>query len=216
MVAIALGLVSGWALGLAVALLIPQLLYRNRVARLEPRFPLLASSIAARLYAGMTVSQALLDVYERDLQDLPEFRVELEYIASGLRAGVETWRVLDEAARITPSPSLRGLLASLAAASKTGAGVDQIVDAMLREYLFNVEGQVDRVVSSLGALLEFFVAASVMLPVAIGVTGLLLLFQPVAGLSFNLILFVTTFIAVPAVAAAVIIIADSTVSRVRI
>ncbi len=216
LVASALAVVAAASLVLAVAIELPRVAYRNRGAVLEPRFPLFAAGLAARLAAGSTLSGALLDMYERELGDLPEFRVELEYIASGLRAGFEPSAVLEGAAWLTPSPSLRGLFASLASASRAGTGLADVVDSLVREYLFNVEGQVDRVVNSLGALLELFVAASVMVPVALGVLGLLLMFQPLPMLSFRAVAFLVTFILTPMVAAATIVIADSIVSKVRL
>ena len=215
-----LGLLLGWAAGfslsLAVAIQLPRMLYNSRGSMLEPRFPLFAAGLASRLAAGSTLSAAFMDMYERELRDLPEFRIELEYIVSGLRAGLEPSLVLERAAWLTPSTSLRSLLAALAVSAKSGSGLSEVVDALVREYLFNVEGQVDRVVSGLGALLEMFVAASVMLPVALGVVGLLLAFQPLPGLSFNSLAFLVTFIVTPIVAAATIVLADSIVSKVRL
>jgi len=201
---------------LAVLTALPRIAYGSRGSRLEPRFPLLASSLATRLLAGSTLSGALLELAEREIADLEEFRVELEFVASSVRLGAPLDAVLEAAARITPSTSLKSLFSALAAAARTGAGVEDIIDTVLREYLFNVEMEIDRVTAGLGAYMEIFVAASVMLPIAIGVVGLLLVFNPIPGLDFNTLLFATTFILTPMTAAGIIVLADSLVSRIRL
>ncbi len=208
--------VTVFFLTLAFIVAAPGLAYRSRGSRLEPRFPLLASSLATRLLSGSTLSGAVLGVAREDLGDIPEFGVEVEYLASAIKAGVPVDRAFEEAARITPSVSLRSLFSALAVASRTGAGVTDIVDAVLREYLFNVETEVDRVTSSLGAYMEMFVTASVMLPIAVGVVGLLLVFQSIPGLNFETIMFVTTFILTPMTAAGILVLSDSAVSRIRL
>lgn len=208
--------VSASAAVLAALITLPRLAYSSRGARLEPLFPLIASALVTRLLAGINLSNAVLEVAEEEAGELREFRVELEYLSSLLRAGVAPERAFEEAARITPSTSLRSLFSALATAAKTGAGIEEIVDTVLREYLFNVETEIDRVSSSLGAYMELFVAASVMLPIAVGVVGLLLVFSPIPGLSFNTLLFVTTFILVPMTAAGIMVLSDMTVSRIRL
>ncbi|NOZ88417.1 MAG: type II secretion system F family protein [Crenarchaeota archaeon] len=195
---------------------LPRVVYRNRGALLEPRFPLFAAGLAARLAAGSTLSGALLDMYDKELPDLPEFRVELEYIASGLRAGFEPAVVLEGAAWLTPSQSLRSLFASLAEASRTGTGLVDVVDNLVKEYLLNVESQVDRVVNGLGTLMEFFIALSVMVPVVLVVLGILLAAQPLPALSFKTAAFLAVFVATPVTAAVTIIVADMIVSKVRV
>lgn len=216
LVAAVLASLSATALVLAVLVSLPRLAYSSRGSRLEPRFPLLASSLATRLLAGSGLSAAVLGVAEEEAEELREFRVELEYLRSAIRVGVPIDRVLEEAARITPSVSLRSLFSALAVAARTGAGIEDIVDTVLHEYLFNVEMEIDRVTAGLGAYMEIFVAASVMLPIAIGVVGLLLVFSPIPGLSFNTLLFLTTFILTPMTAAGIIVLSDSLVSRVRL
>ena len=216
LVAGVLAAVSASAAVLAALITLPRLAYSSRGARLEPLFPLIASALVTRLLAGINLSNAVLEVAEEEAGELREFSVELEYLSSLLRAGVSPERAFEEAARITPSTSLRSLFSALATAAKTGAGIEEIVDTVLREYLFNVETEIDRVSSSLGAYMELFVAASVMLPIAVGVVGLLLVFSPIPGLSFNTLLFVTTFILVPMTAAGIMVLSDMTVSRVRL
>jgi len=216
LVAGVLASVSASAAVLAALITLPRLAYSSRGARLEPLFPLIASALVTRLLAGINLSNAVLEVAEEEAAELREFSVELEYLSSLLRAGVPPERAFEEAARVTPSTSLRSLFSALATAAKTGAGIEDIVDTVLREYLFNVETEIDRVSSSLGAYMELFVAASVMLPISVGVVGLLLVFSPIPGLNFDTLLFVTTFILVPMTAAGIMVLSDMTVSRVRL
>ena len=218
-VAAVLAGVMAFSVSLAAVIALPSILYKSRASKLEPRFPLIASALATRLMAGMNLSSALLDLKERDLEMLREFKVELEYLSSAIKSGVEASKALDFAASITPSRSLRNLFSSLSMAARTGTGVSEVIDTLLREYLFSVETEIDKVTSSLGALIELFVSVSVMLPIAIGVVGLLLLFKPAGAgmlLDFRTILFVSTFMLVPAVAVGVVVVADSMISRIRI
>ncbi len=215
-VAAILAAVSVSSAVLAVLISLPGTAYSSRGSRLEPRFPLFASALVTRLLAGMNLSSAVLEVAEEEADELKEFSIELEYLSSMLRAGMPPEKAFERAAWVTPSTSLRSLFSALATAAKTGAGIEEIVDAVLREYLFNVGTEIDRVSSSLGAYMELFVASSVMLPIAVGVVGLLLIFSPIPGIDFNTLLFLTTFVFVPMTAASILVLSDMTVSRVRL
>lgn len=206
---------------LASYISLPMLAYANRGSKLEPRFLLFAESLSTKLLAGADLATAFIMTYEKEAEELRDFLLEVEYIASGLRAGMPPEGVLEEAARLTPSPSLKRLFTSLAAAARTGTGVREIVLAAIREHLYSLETEIERLSRSLGAILEVYVAASAMLPVAVGVVGLLLAigFQGAAaipGLNINSILFLLTFVAVPVVSATVVVLVDSMLSRVRI
>jgi len=206
---------------LALYISIPVLAYKNRGSRLEPRFLLFAEALATKLLAGAGLSEAFIMLYEKEAKELKEFLLEMEYIVSGIKSGIPVETVLEEAARITPAPSLRSLFTGLAAAARTGTGVREIITASVTEYLYSLEIEIEKLSNSLGAILEVFVASCVMLPVAIGVVGLLLAisFQGalvIPGLSIDMLLFLSTFIIIPMLSAAVIVIVDSMVSRVRI
>ncbi len=212
--------ISMFTFGLALAISLPGTFYKNRGSTLEPRFPLFASALLSRLLSGATLAYAILDMAERDAHDLPWFKIEIEYLSSMVKSGVDVHEALERVAYITPSPTLRRLFSSLAVASRAGSGMTEIVETLLRDFLFAVETEIDRVTSSLAALLEFYVSLSVMLPVVVGVVGLLLLFplgRPLPSwLNFNSILFLATFILTPIVSALVIILSDSIISKVRV
>lgn len=213
--------VTAFTLMLAFYISLPMLAYKNRGSKLEPRFLLFAEALATKLLAGAGLSEAFIMLYEKEGKELKEFLLEIEYIVSGIKAGIPVETVLEEAARLTPVPSLRSLFAGLAAAARTGTGVREIITASITEYLYTLEVEIEKLSNSLGAILEIFVAACVMLPVAIGVVGLLLAisFQGapmVPGLSIDMILFLSTFIVIPMLSATVIVIVDSMVSRIRI
>ena len=200
---------------LALYISLPSLAARSRADRLERKFLLLATMLAALVYSGEGLGEAFLRLGRGVPEELRDFKLELEYIASLLSVGRPIHEVLEAAARLTPSPSLRSLLLGLSAASKTGTGVAEVIEASITEYLSVRETEIDRVTNSLGALLELYTAVAVMLPIGMGVVGLLLLFQPVAGLSFDLILAVTTFILVPVTVIAVVLVAESLVSKLK-
>jgi flagellar protein FlaJ len=210
--------VAGSALTIAVAAFVgvPLAAYNMRASKLDPRFLLFATALALRLYSGLGIGESFVRMYEEDREELPEFRVELEYIASRIRAGESPERVLADAAKVTPSRYLKGLFSSLSGAFRTGVGLRESLEAYVNEFLMTVEVAADEVSQLLGGLLEVFIAFSIMMPVVMGVAALLLAVYPVAGLSADTILFVTTFVAVPAVSASVAVLSDMIVSRVRI
>ncbi len=203
-------------LGIGLYISLPLVLFRNRGARLRPFFLLFTSSLATRLIAGSGLAEALLRMYEEELEDLKEYEIELRYIASMLRSGKSLEEVLSDAAKLTPSIDLRTLFVGLSSAAYTGTGVLEVLSTTLTNFIHETEARIEHVTRSLGALLEVFVATSVMVPVAIGVVGLLLVFQPIPGLSFDTLLFIATFLVVPAISITTIIIADTIISRVKI
>ncbi|MET1128907.1 MAG: type II secretion system F family protein [Thermoproteota archaeon] len=209
--------VAGSALTIAVAAFVgvPLAAYSMRASKLDPRFLLFATALALRLYSGLGMGESFVRMYEEDREELPEFRVELEYIASRVRAGESPEKVLADAAKVTPSRYLKGLFSSLSGAFKTGVGLRESLEAYVSEFLMMVEVAADEVSQSLGSLLELFIAFSIMMPVVMGVAGLLLALYPVAGLSADTIIFITTFVVVPAVSASIAVLSDMIVSRVR-
>ncbi len=207
--------VIAFVLLLALYISLPQLAFNSRAERLERRFMLFASLLASRVYSGMGLAQAFLDMSRGLPRELEVYRLELDYISSLIATGTPVPEALEAAARITPSQTLRGLLLGLAAAARTGTGVEEVLDAAITEYLGVRETDIDRVTNSLGALLEMYMAVAVMLPIALGVVGLLLLFQPVAWLSFDLLLAITTFVLVPVAVIAIVIISDMLISRIK-
>ncbi len=205
-------------IGLALYIMLPSTAYKGRASKLEPRFLSFASALATRILAGSGIAAAFIELWEKEREELREFSIELEYIASAIRAGIPLDKALSEAAKITPSPSLKSLLGGLAAAAKTGSSIEEVIDTVVSEYLYASESYVENLSSSLGALLEIFVAIGAMLPVAVGVVALLFAIQPPRTplLSFDNILFISTFILIPATSAAIAVMADSMVSRIRV
>jgi flagellar protein FlaJ len=215
------GVVGGGAavivfvLVLALYISIPQLAFNSRRDKLERRFLLFATMLAARVYAGMGLAEAIRGLAGSLPAELKDYRLEVDYASSLIAVGKPLPEALEATARITPSVYLRNLLLGLAAAARTGTGVEEVLDAAINEYLSVRETDIERITNSLGALLEFYMAIAVMLPIALGVVGLLLLFQQIAWLSFPLVLAVTTFILVPVSVAAVVILADTLIARLR-
>ncbi len=210
--------ISLCTVGLTLYVALPGIAYKNRGSRLEPRFLSFASALATRILAGSSIALALIELWERERDELREFRIELEYVASAIRTGIPLDKALSEAAKITPSPSLKSLFGGLAAAARTGSGIEEVISTVISEYLYASESYLENLSSSLGALLEVFVAVGAMFPIAIGVVALLFAIQPsrIPLLSFDNILFVSTFIVIPVTSIAIMILADSIVSRIRV
>jgi flagellar protein FlaJ len=204
-----------FVLTLALYISIPSLASSMRRDKLDRRFLLFATMLASRVYSGMGLAEALKSLARSLPPELKDYSLELSYATSLISVGKPLPDALEATARITPSPNLRSLLLGLAAASRTGTGIEEVLNANITEYLSVRETEIERVTSSLGALLEFYTAAAVMLPIALGVVGLLLLFQQISWLSFPLLLAVTTFILVPVTVIVVVIIADTLVARLK-
>ncbi|BEP17877.1 hypothetical protein PYJP_12290 [Pyrofollis japonicus] len=218
-IVVGIGLAVSTALiGIALYVMIPALIYQSRGSKLEPRFLSLASALSTRILAGSGIAEAFIQVWREEREELKEFSIELEYISSMIKAGVPVDEALSRAAKVSPSPSVKSLLGSLAAAARTGSNVEEIINTIVSEYIHTTESYVENLSSSLGALLEIFVAFGAMLPVAIGVVALLFAIQPPRTplLSFDNILFISTFIVVPATSAAIAVLADSMVTRIRV
>ncbi len=201
---------------LALAAGVPMAVYRSRGSTLEARFLPFAMSLALLLTGGLKVSDALRYMRERLLRDLPEFRIELEYIASNLEMGRPVDAVLIEAARLTPSPSLRALLLSLARAARMGLHAATVVEHSIRTYLSTYAILVEKASTSLGFLFEVYVVLGLVVPIIVGIVALLMAVYPVLGLSVEAVIVASMFALIPLVSVAVLVAADAVMSRLRI
>lgn len=210
------GLAIGLPLGLALTIALPTASYNNRRSKLEARF-IVYSMILSMLLAGQAKLSEAFQVLARDYRDdLKDFSIENDYISSSLRLGRGLEETLEDAALITPSPTLKTLYTSLARASRVGIPPLEVVREVTEMYLNNYNMMVEKTLTSLGGIFEMFVSTAILLPVIVGVMGLLYAFMPVGGISFEQLLFLTIFVLVPIVSVVVVIISDSLISRLRV
>jgi flagellar protein FlaJ len=86
-----------------------------------------------------------------------------------------------------------------------------LVDRYVTRYSIRVE----RSVEALNMFMEVYVAVALLIPILVGSTAALLIIYPLAGISFEALMVLTTLILVPVSSAAIVVLADVIVSRVR-
>lgn len=201
---------------LAAASSLPVAMYKSRGTVLEAKFLPFATSLALLLQSGLQLSDALRYMYEKLLRELPEFRVELDYIKSNLDLGRPLDRILVEVAMITPSPSLRALFLSLSRAARMGLHAATIVQHAIRNYLSTYMMLAEKTATSLGFLFEIYISVGLIIPIMVGIMALLTAIYPITGISMDALIVASTFILIPVVSAFALVSADSIMSRLRL
>ncbi|MEM1822513.1 MAG: hypothetical protein QXK60_07180, partial [Zestosphaera sp.] len=84
------------------------------------------------------------------------------------------------------------------------------------KYLERYSLKVERAVNELGVMLEIYLAIALLTPVVVGSLGTLLVLNPVGGISFELVVFILSYLIVPASSIASMVLIDATVSKVMI
>lgn len=190
--------------------------YRSRGDVMEARFPLLiflASLVAASERNISRVFEILNSSYREVLKD---FQVELDMITSLVKLNYPINEALARVAKITPSPTLREVLLGLSTSVVVGAEPLEVMSAVTSKYLDRYALKVEKTVSELGVMLEIYLAVALLTPVIIGSLGTLLVLSPVSGISFELMIFILTYVVVPASSLALMILIDATTSKVTI
>lgn len=202
-------------LSLALAIGIPLLAYKNRGGKIETKFMILALYLTSLLAGGMSVSEALRELATTHRAELAYFDIELRLINYRLGIGEPVDKVLDDVAKITPSPSLRELFQSLAAASRVGSAVLDSVNTAVKGYLERYSIRLDKEVNSLNITLDSYVTVAMTTPIIIG--AMALLYAMTGGFSqYMQIVMLTTFVLLPLFSIITLVIADSIASRMRL
>ncbi len=211
---ISLGIV--FPLCYAITLSYVILKYRSRGTVMEAKFPLLTSLMSLVITSEKNISR-VFDVLNRNYREvLKDFQVELEMITSLIKLNYPVNEALEEVARITPSPTFREVLLSLSASVVIGAEPLEIMNAVTSKYLEKYSLKVERAVSELSVMLEIYLAIALLTPVIIGSLGALLVLNPVGGISFELVVFVLSYLVVPASSLTSMVLIDATISKVMI
>lgn len=190
--------------------------YRSRRDVMEARFPLLISLMSLVATSEKNISR-VFEIISRSYKEvLKDFQVELEMINSLIRLNYPINEALTRVAKITPSPTLREVLLGLSASVVVGAEPLELMSAVTNKYLERYLLKVEKVVSELGVMLEIYLAIALLTPVIIGSLGTLLILNPVGGISFELVVFILSYILIPASSLASMILIDATVSKVMI
>ncbi len=203
-------------LSILVFIALPTTLYSNRGAVLEAKFPAFALMLSLILAAGASLSQAIETLYTRYLEDLKDFRVELELLRSMIRVGIPTDEALRKLAMITPSPTLKTLFLDLAATTRIGGDIAASVSNAMRDYIDRYSIRVEKVVNDIGIIMEGYLSLCMILPLLLGVISILFTIVHKPGITFESIIFLTVFVMVPIVSAATLVIVDSMVSKLKV
>ncbi len=202
-------------LSIALYLSLPSIVYSHRRDILESKFPIFAMNLSLLLVGGMSLIKAFEQLIERKSRDLSRYRIELDMIISLVRLGVPIDEALRRAANITPSPSMRDLLMSLASAAKVGSSLVDVVKMNIQSYNDRYALRVEKTVNSIGALMETYLALALMVPMLVAVAAVLFL---LVGGEFQFIsmMSLTTFFLVPFISIVMMILVDSMISKLRV
>lgn len=190
--------------------------YKSRRDVMEARFPLLISLMSLVTTSEKDLSRVFGILNRSYSEVLKDFRVELEMITSLIRLNYPINEALTRVAKITPSPTLREVLLGLSASVVIGAEPLELMSTVTNKYLEKYSLKVEKAVNELGVMLEIYLAIALLTPVVIGSLGTLLVLNPVGGISFELVVFILSYLVVPASSLASMILIDATVSKVMI
>jgi len=200
---------------LAMAIAIPRIMYSNRSRILESKAILLLMAISLLSASGLDI----YSVFERIPNILGEsykyFSIEIDRARYMVRAGIPIDEVFSDIARITPSQILRELFSGLSSFSRVGGDLGRVVEGVLMRYISRYELGVERIANTLSVYTEIYVALSLLIPILIGSLAMLFLIYPIGGISFEAVMFLSTFIVIPVSSLIIAILADVAVSRFR-
>jgi len=214
-VAVASALFVALPLYMALAIYIPITLYKNRGEIVESKAIELLTALSLLVASGQTFYRVLESLPRILGRDYKFFSIELDLVTSLLRVGTPIADALRRVAKVTPSPTLRELFLSLSSIIGVGGNIAQVFWSLTERYVTRYSIRIERSAESLNAYMEIYVAIALLIPSLIGSMAALALIAPIAGISFEALLTLTTLILVPVASIAIVVLADVVVSRVR-
>ncbi|MGC9209748.1 MAG: type II secretion system F family protein [Acidilobus sp.] len=207
--------IAGLGLSVIASVGLPAFRYSSRGDILEAKFHAFASTLAFLVAGGESLSQALVELSKyRD--DLKEFSVEIDYLSKSVSLGEDPAEVLKRLSRITPSRSVQVLSESLAKALETGSDPLSVIRYQLETYTNYYYSLVDRISSTIGTLLEMFLALGLILPILVTIAALLFAAYAVKGLSPLSMVVLAVFIVMPIVSAMTVVLVDNQMSKLKL
>ncbi len=200
---------------IAIGIAIPRILYANRSSVLESKAILLLLAISMLSSSGMNIYSVFERIQDVLGNDYRYFSVEIDRIRYLTRAGMPIDDVLRDVSQLTPSQTMRELFSSLSSFSRVGGNIVRVIEDILMRYISRYELGVERVADTLTVYMEIYVAVSLLIPILIGSLAMLFLVYPLRGISFEAIIFLSTFIIIPITSIAITILSDMAVSRLR-
>jgi len=214
-VAVASALFVALPLYMALAIYIPITLYKNRGETVESKAIELLTALSLLVASGQTFYRVLESLPRVLGRDYKFFSIEIDLVASLLRVGTPVADALRRVAKVTPSPTLRELFLSLSSIIGVGGNIAQVVWSLTERYVTRYSIRIERSAETLNTYMEIYVAIALLIPSLIGSMAALALIAPIAGISFEALLTLTTLILVPVASIAIVVLADVVVSRVR-
>lgn len=194
---------------------VPRILYSSRGSVVESKAILLLTAISLLISGGYSI-QNLFDNIEKALgRDYRYFSIEIDLMKSLLRIGTPLDVALKRVAEISPSPTIKEMLVSLASLSNIGGDIPSSIRQYLDQYIARYEATIGRAVEDLNVYMEVYIALALLLPVLIGSIAVLTLIYPMAGISFGYIMFLSSFILLPVSTLVIVVLSDMIVSRIR-
>jgi flagellar protein FlaJ len=212
--AISLGVV--FPLCYAASLSFVILKYKNRGTVMEAKFPLFTSITSLVFTSEKNISRVFEILNHNYREILKDFRVELEMITSLIKLNYPVSEALARVAKVTPSPTLKEVLLSLSSSVLIGADPLESMKTITNKYLEKYALKVEKTVNELGAMLEIYLAIALLTPVVMGSLGALLVLSPLGGISFELVIFILSYVVVPASSLASMVLIDATISKVML
>ncbi len=203
-------------LALSFYMILPKIKYENRKNVLEAKFPLFAMYLSLLFSSGAPTVRVFELLEKKFLKDLIHFDLEIHMINSLAKIGVPLDEVFSRVSMITPSPSVKDLMAALASTARVSGDKAERIREIMSRYIERYSIVVERTVNSMSLILEVYLAFAVMAPVMLGAMASLLLFFPLYGLSFESVAFILVFFIVPVISIMILLIIDSMISRLKV
>lgn len=201
---------------LSLFMILPKVKYESRKNILEAKFPLFAMYLSLLFSSGASAVRVFELLEKRFLKDLIYFDLEISMINSLAKIGIPLDEAFSRVSMITPSPSVKDLMAALASTTRVSGNKAERISEIMSRYIERYSIMVERTVNSMSLILEVYLAFAVMAPVMLGAMASLLLFFPLYGLSFESIAFILVFFIVPVISIMMLLIIDSMISKLKV
>lgn len=203
-------------LSLSLFMALPKIKYESRKNLLEAKFPLFAMYLSLLFSSGAPAVRVFELLEKRFLKDLTYFDLEINMVNSLVKIGAPLDEVFSRVSMITPSPSVKDLMAALASTTRVGGNKAERIGEIMSRYIERYSIMVEKTVNNMSIILEVYLVVAVMAPVMLGAMASLLLFFPLYGLSFESISFILVFFFVPVFSIMMLLIIDSMVSKLKV
>ncbi len=205
-----------------LAYIYPIMAYSTRVTDLEKSLVSLYAYLAALGVSGVSYTEAIKKIWERS--DVLGAQPELTEVAK--RIYILGWDVRDalrSVADITPSRDFANFLRGLANVIESGAGLDDFATIGFETSLADMQAKMKEAINSLELVSEMYVTGAGVMPILALSFAVVIATMGSAGAMFGITLPVPpstiaglmAFFGIPLLSILIIVLTDSTLSRIR-